>query len=212
MYIITGLGNPGRRYEQTRHNIGFLTVDRIAEELGIRTDRIKFQSLVGETVFSGQKIVLMKPQTYMNLSGRAVREIMNFYKLPPENLIVIYDDIDIAQGKIRVRKSGSAGTHNGMRDIIYQLQSDRFPRIRVGIGGEIRGDLADFVIGGFSKEEVPLLEEAVSRAAKAALAIVSDGIDKAMNEYNVREKKEKKKKAQSDAQGEKIEIEGEAER
>lgn len=212
MYIIAGLGNPGRRYEQTRHNIGFLTVDRIAEELGIRTDRIKFQSLVGETVFSGQKIVLMKPQTYMNLSGRAVREIMNFYKLPPENLIVIYDDIDIAQGKIRVRKSGSAGTHNGMRDIIYQLQSDRFPRIRVGIGGEIRGDLADFVIGGFSKEEVPLLEEAVSRAAKAALAIVSDGIDKAMNEYNVREKKEKKKKAQSDAQGEKIEIEGEAER
>lgn len=208
MYIIAGLGNPGRRYEQTRHNIGFLTVDRIAEELGIRTDRIKFQSLVGETVFSGQKIVLMKPQTYMNLSGRAVREIMNFYKLPPENLIVIYDDIDIAQGKIRVRKSGSAGTHNGMRDIIYQLQSDRFPRIRVGIGGEIRGDLADFVIGGFSKEEVPLLEEAVSRAAKAALAIVSDGIDKAMNEYNVREKKEKKKKAQS----EKIEIEGEAER
>ena len=212
MYIIAGLGNPGRRYEQTRHNIGFLTVDRIAEELGIRTDRIKFQSLVGETVFSGQKIVLMKPQTYMNLSGRAVREIMNFYKLPPENLIVIYDDIDIAQGKIRVRKSGSAGTHNGMRDIIYQLQSDRFPRIRVGIGGEIRGVLADFVIGGFSKEEVPLLEEAVSRAAKAALAIVSDGIDKAMNEYNVREKKEKKKKAQSDAQGEKIEIEGEAER
>ena len=157
MYIIAGLGNPGRRYEQTRHNIGFLTVDRIAEELGIKTDRIKFQSLVGETIFSGQKIVLMKPQTYMNLSGRAVREIMNFYKLPAENLIVIYDDIDVKQGKIRIRKSGSAGTHNGMRNIIYQLQDDRFPRIRVGIGGEIRGDLADFVTGGFSKEEVPIL-------------------------------------------------------
>ena len=206
MYIIAGLGNPGRRYEQTRHNIGFLTVDRIAEELGIKTDRIKFQSLVGETIFSGQKIVLMKPQTYMNLSGRAVREIMNFYKLPAENLIVIYDDIDVKQGKIRIRKSGSAGTHNGMRDIIYQLQDDRFPRIRVGIGGEIRGDLADFVTGGFSKEEVPILEEAVSQAAKAALAIVSSGIDKAMNEYNVREKKEKKKSVQ----GEK--TEGEAER
>ena len=206
MYIIAGLGNPGRRYEQTRHNIGFLTVDRIAEELGIKTDRIKFQSLVGETIFSGQKIVLMKPQTYMNLSGRAVREIMNFYKLPAENLIVIYDDIDVKQGKIRIRKSGSAGTHNGMRNIIYQLQDDRFPRIRVGIGGEIRGDLADFVTGGFSKEEVPILEEAVSQAAKAALAIVSSGIDKAMNEYNVREKKEKKKSVQ----GEK--TEGEAER
>ena len=206
MYIIAGLGNPGRRYEQTRHNIGFLTVDRIAEELGIKTDRIKFQSLVGETIFSGQKIVLMKPQTYMNLSGRAVREIMNFYKLPAENLIVIYDDIDVKQGKIRIRKSGSAGTHNGMRNIIYQLQDDRFPRIRVGIGGEIRGDLADFVTGGFSKEEVPILEEAVSQAAKAALAIVSSGIAKAMNEYNVREKKEKKKSVQ----GEK--TEGEAER
>ncbi len=191
MHIIVGLGNPGKRYEQTRHNIGFLTVDKIAEELGVKIDKIKFQSLVGEASFSGQKIVLVKPQTYMNLSGRAVREIMHFYKLPIENLTVIYDDIDIERGKIRVRKTGSAGTHNGMRDIIYQLQDDRFARIRVGIGTQRRGTLADFVTGGFSKEEIPVLEEAVMRAAKAALAIVSDGIEKAMNEYNVREKKEK---------------------
>ena len=189
MYIIAGLGNPGKRYEHTRHNMGFSTIDKIAEELKIKVDKIKFKALVGEANFSGQKVVLVKPQTYMNLSGQSLREVMNFYKLPLENLTVIYDDIDIRTGTIRIRKSGSAGTHNGMRNIIYNLADDGFPRIRIGIGSERRGDLADFVTGGFAKEEVPLFEDAVMRAAKAALAIVSDGIDKAMNEYNVREKR-----------------------
>lgn len=191
MYIIAGLGNPGRKYENTRHNMGFLTIDKIAEELGIKVDKIKFKALVGEVNFSGQKVMLVKPQTYMNLSGQSVREIMNFYKLPIENLTVIYDDIDIPTGSVRIRKSGSAGTHNGMRDIIYNLADSGFPRIRIGIGSERRGDLADYVIGGFTKEEVPLLEDAVTRAAAAALSIVEDGIDRAMNKYNVREKGDK---------------------
>lgn len=191
MYIIAGLGNPGRKYENTRHNMGFLTIDKIAEELGIKVDKIKFKALVGEVNFSGQKVMLVKPQTYMNLSGQSVREIMNFYKLPIENLTVIYDDIDIPTGSVRIRKSGSAGTHNGMRDIIYNLADSGFPRIRIGIGSDRRGDLADYVTGGFTKEEVPLLEDAVTRAAAAALSIVEDGIDRAMNKYNVREKGEK---------------------
>ncbi len=191
MYIIAGLGNPGKKYENTRHNMGFLTIDKIAEELGIKVDKIKFKALVGEVNFSGQKVVLLKPQTYMNLSGQSVREIVNFYKLPLENLTVIYDDIDIPTGTIRIRKSGSAGTHNGMRDIIYNLAENGFPRIRIGIGSERKGNLADYVTGGFTKEEVPLLEDSVTRAAEAALAIVADGIDKAMNKYNVREKGDK---------------------
>lgn len=191
MYIIAGLGNPGRKYENTRHNMGFLTIDKIAEELGIKVDKIKFKALVGEVNFSGQKVMLVKPQTYMNLSGQSLREIMNFYKLPIENLTVIYDDIDIPTGSVRIRKSGSAGTHNGMRDIIYNLADSGFPRIRIGIGSERRGDLADYVTGGFTKEEVPLLEDAVTRAAAAALSIVEDGIDRAMNKYNVREKGDK---------------------
>ena len=191
MYIIAGLGNPGRKYENTRHNMGFITIDKIAEELGVKVDKIKFKALVGEANFSGQKVVLVKPQTYMNLSGQSVREVMNFYKLPMENLTVIYDDIDIPTGSVRIRKSGSAGTHNGMRDIIYNLADSGFPRIRIGIGSERRGDLADYVTGGFTKEEVPLLEDAVTRAAAAALSIVADGIDRAMNKYNVREKGDK---------------------
>ena len=193
MYIIVGLGNPGKKYENTRHNMGFLTIDVIAEKLGIKVDRIKFKSLVGVTNYAGQKVILVKPQTYMNLSGQAVREIMNFYKVPVENLIVIYDDIDIAVGKLRIRKKGSAGTHNGMRDIVYQIQDDNFPRIRVGIGAERKGDLVNFVIGGFSKEERPLLEDSITKAADASLAIIKDGIEKAMNAYNVREKKPKER-------------------
>lgn len=194
MYIIAGLGNPGRQYENTRHNIGFITIDYIAEELGIKVDKIKFKSLVGEVHFSGQKVLLVKPQTYMNLSGQAIREIMHFYKEDIENLIVIYDDVDIDAGKIRVRKKGSAGTHNGMRDIIYQLQDDGFPRVRVGIKSQTRMQLRDFVTSGFTKEEKPLLEEAVKNAAKACLCIITDGIDKSMNLYNIKEKKEKVKK------------------
>lgn len=195
MYIIVGLGNPGKKYENTRHNMGFLTIDRMAEEYGISVDKIKFKALVGEGRIAGQRVVLVKPQTYMNLSGQSVQEIMHFYKEDIENLIVIYDDLDIPAGKIRVRKKGSAGTHNGMRNIVQMLADDGFPRIRVGIGGEKKGDLIDFVIGGVSKSEMELLREATVQASKAAVAIVEKGIEKAMNEYNIKEKKPKKQKA-----------------
>lgn len=192
MYIIVGLGNPGKKYENTRHNMGFLAIDRMAEEYGISVDKIKFKALVGEGRIAGQRVVLVKPQTYMNLSGESVQEIMHFYKEDIENLIVIYDDLDIPAGKIRVRKKGSAGTHNGMRNIVQMLADDGFPRIRVGIGGEKKGDLIDFVIGGVSKSEMELLREATVQASKAAAAIVEKGIEKAMNEYNIKEKKPKK--------------------
>ena len=152
MYIIAGLGNPGKKYENTRHNMGFLAVDLLAEKYDIRIDKIKFKALVGEGRIAGQKVLLVKPQTFMNLSGQSIVEIMNFYKEDVENLIVIYDDIDIPTGTIRIRKKGSAGTHNGMRNIVYLLGDDGFPRIRVGIGatdGKQR-DLINYVIGGVS--------------------------------------------------------------
>lgn len=196
MYIIVGLGNPGKKYENTRHNMGFIAIDLISEEYGIKVDKIKFKSLVGEGRIAGQRVVLVKPQTYMNLSGEAVREIMNFYKEDIANLIVIYDDLDIPTGSFRIRKKGSAGTHNGMKNIVYLLKDDRFPRIRVGIGSEKKGDTIDFVIGGVSKTEKPLLEDALLKTAKAAITIVEKGIDKAMNEYNVRPNKEKKQGVQ----------------
>lgn len=187
-YIIVGLGNPGRKYENTRHNLGFITVDRIAEDLGIRVNKLKFKALIGEGRLGGRRVLLVKPQTYMNLSGESVREIAGFYKIPMENLVVIYDDFDLPTGSVRVRKFGSAGTHNGMKSIIYQLQSDRFPRIRIGTGKGDGENLIDFVTGGFTKEEVPVMREAVLRAAAAAKAIVTDGIDTAMNQYNTRKK------------------------
>lgn len=194
MYIIVGLGNPGKKYENTRHNMGFIAIDLLSEEYGIKVDKIKFKSLVGEGRISGQRVVLVKPQTYMNLSGEAIREVMNFYKEDVANLIVIYDDFDIPLGTFRIRKKGSAGTHNGMKNIVYLLKDDGFPRIRVGIGSPKSSDIIDFVIGGVSKAEKPLLEEALIKTAKAAACIVEKGIDKAMNEYNVRPNKDSKSK------------------
>lgn len=190
-FIIAGLGNPGRKYENTRHNLGFITVDKIAEDNDISVKKIKFKSLVGEGVIGSAKVILMKPQTFMNNSGEALREIVNFYKISPENLIVIYDDFDIPIGSIRVRKFGSAGTHNGMRSVIRLLGFDNFPRIRIGIDSTIKNDLIDFVTGGFRKEEVPLLEEAVTNGAAAAETIVTKGIDLAMNRYNTKKTREK---------------------
>lgn len=194
MYIIVGLGNPGKKYENTRHNMGFLAVDVLAQKYDIKINKIKFKSLVGEGNIAGQKVVLVKPQTYMNLSGEAVREIVDFYKLDPQNLIVIYDDIDIPTGTIRIRKKGSSGTHNGMRNILYHIRTEDFPRIRVGIGAEAgagkKGNLIGYVIGGVPKEEQKQLSEAVIKAAESAACIVEKGIEKAMNEYNVRPKKE----------------------
>lgn len=196
MYVIAGLGNPGKKYENTRHNMGFIAVDLIAEEYGIKVDKIKFKALVGEGRIAGQKVLLVKPQTYMNLSGQSLMEVMNFYKEDIENLIVIYDDIDIPTGALRLRKKGSAGTHNGMRNIVYLLQDDGFPRIRVGIGSDKKVDLINYVTGGVTKSEKELLEDSLTRAAKAAACIVEKGIDKAMNEYNIKPKKDKKEKAE----------------
>lgn len=188
MYIIVGLGNPGKKYENTRHNMGFLAVDVLAEKYDIKINKIKFKSLVGEGRIAGEKVVLAKPQTYMNLSGEAVREIVDFYKIEPQQLIVIYDDIDIETGAIRIRKKGSAGTHNGMRNILYQIRTEDFPRIRVGIGSGKHENLINYVIGGVSKEERSMLEESITKAAESAACIVEKGIEKAMNEYNVRPK------------------------
>ncbi|MCI5897775.1 MAG: aminoacyl-tRNA hydrolase [Anaerovoracaceae bacterium] len=195
MYIIAGLGNPGKQYENTKHNVGFQAVDLLAEKHNIKVNKIKFKALVGEGIISGQKVLLVKPQTFMNLSGNSIREVMAFYKLNPENLIVIYDDIDVEMGRIRIRRGGSAGTHNGMRSILYDLQEDQFPRIRIGIAGQRKGDLADYVLGGFAGEAKELAEQGIRTAVSAAERILADGIDRAMNEYNVRPKKEKKEKA-----------------
>lgn len=198
MKVIVGLGNPGKKYENTRHNMGFIALDLLAEKHGIKVDRLKFKSLVGEGRIADQRVLLVKPQTYMNLSGEAVREALAYYKVQPEDLIVIYDDIDIPTGTIRLRKKGSAGTHNGMKNVIYQIQSDDFPRIRVGIGSNGNIDLIDYVTGGVTKEEKKLLEEALVKAAEGAEAIVLRGIEKAMNEYNIRAPKEKKKDESDD--------------
>jgi len=185
MYVIVGLGNPGKRYEHTKHNIGFMTVDLLAENHGIKVNKIRHKALVGEGMISGQKVLLAKPQTFMNLSGNSVREIVEYYKTDPQQMIVVYDDVDIEMGRIRIRKRGSAGSHNGMKSIIYDIKSDDFPRIRIGIGAERRMGLADYVLGGFGKDEKGIMENAVTRAAQAIERILSSGIDDAMNEFNV---------------------------
>lgn len=184
MFVIVGLGNPGRKYQNTRHNLGFITLDRLAEKHNIKVSKISFKALVGDGSINNQKVLLVKPQTYMNLSGESVREVLSYYKVDTENLIVIYDDIDVEAGKLRIRKKGSAGSHNGMKSIIYQIQSEEFPRVRIGIGGQRRMSLRDFVTGGFSKEEKPLLEDAVERGVEAIENILVNGIDQAMNKYN----------------------------
>lgn len=186
MKVIIGLGNPGRDYEKTRHNAGFMVIDEIANKLGISGGKEKFDAVLLEDFVGQEKVVLVKPLTFMNDSGRAVRRIIDFYSLNPTDIIVIYDDVDIDLGKLRIRKNGSAGTHNGMKSIIYELKSDNFPRVRLGINKEKRGDLKRFVLKKFSKEEVPLLIDVVKRAADAAISMVEDDIDKVMNQFNIR--------------------------
>ena len=188
--MIAGLGNPGRRYAHTRHNLGFLTIDMLAEKHRIKVNRIRHKSLVGEGTVAGRKVLLVKPQTYMNLSGEAIREALLYYKMPPENLIVIYDDVDLAAGQIRIRKKGGAGTHNGMRSILYQLQTEDFARIRIGVGQSGAMEIGDYVLSGFRKDEKKVMEDAIRRAAEAVEAIFEAGIEKAMGLYNVRPKTE----------------------
>lgn len=166
--------------------MGFIAVDLLAERHGIKVNKIKHKALVGEGNISGHKVLLVKPQTYMNLSGESVREIVTYYKIDMSDLLVIYDDLDTAVGDIRVRKKGSAGSHNGMKSVIYDLQNDNFPRIRIGIGKAGKMDWKDFVTGGFGKEEKALLEEAVTHAAEAVECILTENIDMAMNKYNIK--------------------------
>lgn len=183
--LIVGLGNPGPKYEFTRHNVGFLTLDSIAEELNIPVKTVKFKGLYGEGRVGTKKVRLLKPETYMNESGQSVREVMNYFKIPPEEVLVLVDDIDIDFGSIRIRKKGSAGTHNGLKSIIYQIQSDAFPRVKIGVGQKRpQQDLASFVLSGFSKEEGKVIEKTIEKAKDAAITCVRNNLDYAMNHYN----------------------------
>lgn len=185
MYVVVGLGNPGDKYAQTKHNIGFITVDYLAEQHNIKITKLKHKALIGEGTIGGEKVILVKPQTFMNLSGQSVMDIMGFYKVPIEKLVVIYDDIDLPVGKVRIRPSGSSGTHNGMRNIIYLLSNQGFPRVRIGVGKQPDYmDLADYVMMRFNAEERPLMEEAVKTSALAVEEIIKSGINMAMNKYN----------------------------
>lgn len=185
MIAIIGLGNPGKDYTHTRHNVGFDTIDLLARRNNIIINKIKFKSVYGEGFIHGEKVLLVKPQTYMNNSGIAVMELCNFYKLPIKNIIVIVDDVDIEFGDLRIRKKGSAGTHNGLKSIIYHLQDDNFPRVKIGIGKKRESqDLADFVLSKFTKEERQKIEITIESGALAIETIVKDGMDKAMNQFN----------------------------
>ena len=192
MFVIAGLGNPGRKYENTRHNMGFRVIDELAERNGIKVSRLRHEALTGDGIIAGKKVLLVKPQTFMNLSGRSISQIADYYDVALEDLLVIYDDFDTDLGTIRIRKKGSAGSHNGMKSVVEQLGSGDFPRIRVGIGGAEGKDWVGFVIGKMSSEEEKLTQEAISNAAQAAEVFLSDGIDMAMNRFN--KKKEKKTK------------------
>ena len=184
MYIFVGLGNPGKRYEGTRHNIGFDILDLFAEKHQVKINKIKHKALLAELRIGTQKVVLVKPQTYMNLSGESLQSICQYYKPDMANVVVVYDDIDIDVGRVRIRKKGSAGSHNGMKSIIYSLKTDVFPRIRVGVGKPNGMDLADYVLSRYSKEELEPMREAALRSVDALEAIVTHGVDHAMNHYN----------------------------
>lgn len=184
MFIIVGLGNPGKKYDGTRHNVGFDCIDMLAMQHQILVNKIKFKALIGEGVIEGHPVILVKPQTFMNLSGESVLKIMQFYKLSPENLIVVYDDVDTDFGKIRIRKKGSAGTHNGMRHIVYLLQRDDFPRVRIGIGKSDRIPLHDFVLQRFNTADSKIAQESIQKAADAVASILKENIDQAMNHFN----------------------------
>ena len=184
-YIIAGLGNPDRKYENTRHNAGFIAIDKIAEKCGTTIDRLKYKSYCATVTMGGERVLLMKPQTYMNNSGQALVEAMNFYKIPPENAIIIFDDISLDVGKMRIRRKGSDGGQKGMRSIIYLSGKDTFPRIKIGTGAKPEGwELADWVLSRFSDDERKLIDEASLNAFDAAELIISGQIDKAMNKFN----------------------------
>ncbi len=194
VYCIVGLGNPEKKYENTRHNIGFDVIDRIAEKYSIAVRERGFKALFGKGIIEGQRVILVKPQTYMNLSGESVREVIDYYKIDAgEELIVISDDISLEVGGIRIRKKGSAGGHNGLKNIIQHLGTERFQRIRMGVGEKPKEwDLVDYVLGHFPKEERESVDESIGKAAEAVGIMVSEGADKAMNAFNAKKKAKKK--------------------
>jgi len=185
MVVIAGLGNPGSKYSDTKHNIGFLTVDLLAERHGIKIKKLKHKALFGEGIIAGKKVMLLKPQTYMNESGQSVRSAVGYYGVAIEDLIVVYDDVDLPLGTLRIRKKGSSGSHNGMKSIIYQLEDDGFPRFRIGIGAE-RGEvpLSNYVLSEFPEEHIEKIRDAVIRCADALELMLTEGIDAAMLKYN----------------------------
>ena len=185
-YLVVGLGNPDRKYQNTRHNTGFLAVDEIARQLGTVIDRKKFDALTADVILAGERVLLMKPQTYMNLSGVSVEKAASFYKIPPENILVLFDDISLDTGKLRIRRKGSHGGHNGIRSIIDYLQSDNFPRIKIGVGERPNPnyDLADWVLSNFTEAERKAIQGAAIPCREIAELIIQGNIEKAMNLYN----------------------------
>lgn len=186
MYIIAGLGNPTEQYAGTRHNVGFDVIDTLADKYNISVEGRKNRAFIGKGVIEGQKVILVKPQTFMNLSGESIRGLVDYYKIDPETeLLVVYDDISLDVGQLRIRKKGSAGGHNGIKNIIAHLGTDVFPRIKVGVGEKPKGyDLADYVLGHFSKEDRSIMEEGYEKAVEAIKLFLAGEIDAAMNEYN----------------------------
>lgn len=185
-WLIVGLGNPGREYERSRHNCGFRAVDILADKLGCKIDRAKFQGLYGQTTYKGKKLMLLKPMTYMNLSGRSVLQLSAYFSIPPQKIIVMFDDISLEPGRLRIRPDGSAGGHNGIKSIIQELGSQAFPRVKIGVGAKPHPDydLADWVLSSFSTQEEKALGVSLPNAADAALAIIDHGVPEAANKFN----------------------------
>ena len=185
MKLIVGLGNPTGKYDKTRHNVGFEVIDYLVNQYGIALDTLKHKGMYGKGIIEGKSVILLKPMTFMNLSGESVSGVANYYKIPAEDIIVIYDDINLDVGRIRIRKKGSAGGHNGIKNIIAHLGTQEFPRVRIGVGMKPGNmDLADYVLSRFSKDEEPLLQSGYERAGEVVALMVQDAIDKAMNDYN----------------------------
>lgn len=185
-WLIVGLGNPGKQYERTRHNCGFRAIDLLAQQLGCKIDRMKFQGLYGQTTYNGKKLFLLKPQTYMNLSGRSVLQLSAYYSIPPQRIIVLFDDISLEPGRLRIRADGSAGGHNGIKSIISELGSQEFPRVKIGVGAKAHPeqDLADWVLSTFSASEEKALSAALPHAGDAALCIIDRGVPESGNRFN----------------------------
>lgn len=195
MILVAGLGNPGKKYSNTKHNIGFLVVDEIGKRAGIELKKNKFKGVFGEGFTGDNKLVLLKPETYMNLSGESVSSIKNFYDIPADNIIVVYDEMDLPIGNIRIKSGGGSAGHNGIKSIISSLGTDEFTRVRVGIGKPLVKDTgAGHVLSGFSKEEAEIVKDSIKRAADAVFAIIEEGLERAMNEYNTKNKQKENSK------------------